>query len=139
MTNHELMALLREVRVSVEHDFDWGEHDAAGRKHLLALLKRIDAALATHDAVPPGEVTVVASKDCPFCRTSMALGTLDGSTPALLWLDLQTPEQVKYNNPQIMGPHVVAGTWMCKICGFVSLFLDDEAKAAAITAARGAL
>ena len=53
--------LLREARESVEQDFDWGEHDAAGRQTLLSLLKRIDAALAARDA------GMNCGKGCPDC------------------------------------------------------------------------
>ena len=59
MTNNiDPWELLSEARESIEQDFDWGEHDAAGRQTLLSLLKRIDAALAEHDAVLVFEKTV---------------------------------------------------------------------------------
>ena len=57
MTCAELLALLREARESVEQDFDWGEHDAAGRQTLLSLLKRIDAALAKENTMTAQSTT----------------------------------------------------------------------------------
>ena len=57
MTNAELLDLMREARESIAQDFDSGP---AGRRTLLDLLKRIDAALAEHaDSATPVVESVV--------------------------------------------------------------------------------
>lgn len=114
MGNAELVALLREARDAVEWDFDWSEHSqASDRKVALDLLARIDAALAVHDAVPPSEVEVE-------------------------WRLANRPHVfLAHLNDADMALRVDWDRWYWKVTREGHTFTLDEAKSAAIAAAKG--
>lgn len=119
MTKKEMVALLREARDAVEWDFDWSEHSqASDRKVALDLLSRIDAALAEHDAEERA----------------------DSATPVVEWEQRQGSyihdDGVSELRVYLWGDewhwHTVVEHRASGTCA-----TEDEAKAAAIAAARG--
>lgn len=120
MTNAELLNLLREAREAVEWDFDWSEHSqASDRKVALDLLTRIDAALAEH---------------------------ADSATPVVEWClgdncdeDFVYYEAYPDSDTGVDAGRFKDGKWRWTMSREQQGYCDtlDEAKSAAIAAARG--
>ena len=111
MTNTELIELLREARKVVAYPFITVEHHQ--------LLARIDAALAAHAAVPPSEETVEWISYGDWCEKSS--NKFDG-----------------FFQLTIRAHALPGGPWHWEAprrSGYAPT--KDEAKAAAIAAARG--
>ena len=139
MTNAELLDLLREARDSVERDMDYTEiPDQVSREHqrLLNLRARIDAALA--EGCP----------DCghqygqqEYCQGDGHAEHAESATPVVEWIDYG---EWGAKSTQIDGfaltvrAHGLPGPWHWeapRCSGYAAT--KDEAKSAAIAAARG--
>ena len=111
MTNAELLALLREARESIAQDFDSGP---AGRRTLLDLLKRIDAALAAQDIKPSPADIKWEEKDSN--RHGISPHEADYSDDVFLTVE----------------KHWLCGQWLFRVEYVAYAASKDEAKAKAV-------